>query len=369
MSISSILQQVGTPLQLVGLFLLLAVGLARLLLRAWPPKAAQGLVRLTIDRAFQASVVALVLGVLGPTIAPVLDRWLNREVTFHGAVLSTSGEAVAGATVNLITLATVSTNGLGQFDITIPANRALKEYEIQVSAPDYHLSPVIKKAGSEIGSIEIRLQPMARELVKSLENPLIVGQYYGAPFVIATLRVENATDQVGSIGEIRAQLFGRDASLSLSPVYWTIANSFGPFAPITAAIPIPPRMNFDLHVVMTANANYAGVLSQIAGLPEYRAQTPCAPKRNGVVDPLASSAFRIVKAFAEEHFAWTDGKWRLQIDVRAQNQASTFQREFELSTGEVDHLRASVALMRQCMAVNLATPIAQDGAVANFLTK
>src|SRR5450631_417779 len=120
----SILQQISTPLQLVALLLLLSAGVARLLVRsgAWHPSP--GVTRLLVDRVFQIALTGLVIGAVSPAIAPVLDRWLNSDENFHGAVLSTTGEAVAGASVNLIAIATVSTNPLGQFDITVPRGRA-----------------------------------------------------------------------------------------------------------------------------------------------------------------------------------------------------------------------------------------------------
>src|SRR5438094_207195 len=106
----SILQQVGTSLQLVALFLLLIAGVARLLVRSGAWKASPASTRLIINRIFEAALAALIIGVVSPALAPTLDRWVNSDETFHGAVLSTSGEAVSDATVNLITIATVRTN-------------------------------------------------------------------------------------------------------------------------------------------------------------------------------------------------------------------------------------------------------------------
>lgn len=366
---ASILQQIGTSLQLVALFLLLVAGIARLLVRSGAWKISPATTRLVINRIFQAAVAALILGVVSPVVAPALDRWLNSDESFHGAVLSTNGEPISDATVNLITIATVRTNPLGQFDITVPHNRTLKEYKLQVKAPGYETLPVLTKGAAEMKNVEIRLTPAPPELVKALEPDLIVGQYYGVPFVLVTLRVENAGTGMAWINEVRAKLSGKDASFVLSSAYWTILNPFGPFAPVTGPFPIPAGVNLDLRIVMTTGANFASLFTQVAALPEYRSQSLCAQKYNGTVDPMTDSAFQIVKAFADEHFAWRDGDWHLQLDVAADNQVKTFQRDFALSGSDIDRLRASIALLRQCISVNMTAPLAQDGSLANFLSK
>ena len=366
---ASILDHIGTPLQLVALFLLLVAGIARLLVHsgAWKPSAAT--TQLVINRIFQAALAALIIGTASPTVAPTLDRWLNSEETFHGAVLSTTGEAISGATVNLITIATVSTNVLGHFDITVPRNRAVKEYKLQVKAPGFETPPVLTKSAAAMKDVEIRLTPAPPELIKALEPTLIVGQYFGIPFVLVTLRVENTGKSLTSINEIRGNLSGKDASFVLSAAYWTIVNPFGPLAPVTGPIPIPAGTNFDLRVVMMPGANFAKLYRQISTLPEYSSQQPCVRNYTGVVDPMTDSAFRIVKAFADEHFAWLDDDWHLQLDMTADNQAKTFQRDFSLTASDIDRLRASIDLMRQCLSVSMTAPLAQDGQLANFLSK
>jgi hypothetical protein len=184
-----------------------------------------------------------------------------------------------------------------------------------------------------------------------------------------TLRVLNVSTSLAFINEIRGHLSSRDVSFVLSPTHWTILNPFGPFAPVTGAFPIPAGVNLDLWVVMTTGANFGNLFSQVAALPEYSSQPPCTQKYNGTVDPMTGSAFQIVKAFADEHFAWRDGDWHLQLDVTADNQAKTFQRDFALSDSDIASLRASIALLRQCMSANMAAPLAQDGSLANFLSK
>jgi hypothetical protein len=368
-SMASIIQQVGTSLQLVALFLLLIAGIARLLVRSGAWKASRATTRLIINRIFEAALAALIIGVVSPALAPTLDRWLNSDEVFHGAVLSASGEAISDATVNLIAIATVRTNPLGQFDITVPRNRALKEYKLQVKAPGFETLPVLTKNASEMKNVEIRLTPAPPELVKALEPELVVGQYYGVPFILVTMRVENVGTGMAWISEIRGNLSGKDISLVLSPAYWTILNPFGPFAPVTGAFPIPAGVNLNLRVVMTTSANFANLFSQVAALPEYSSQAPCVQKYNGSIDPMTNNAFQIVKAFAEEHFVWHDGDWHLKIDVLAENQAKTFKRDFVLSDGDIGRLRASISLLRYCLAVNMTTPLAQEGSLANFVSK
>ncbi len=366
---ASILQHVGTTLQLIALFLLLVAGVARLLVRSGTWKASAATTRLMVNRIFEAAVAALITGVVSPSVAPILDRWLSGDESFHGAVLSTNGDAISDATVNLIPITTVRTNPLGMFDITVPRSRVLKEYKIQVKAPGYETPAVLTKAASEMNNLEIRLTPAPSELVKTLEPSLVVGQFYGVPIVVVTLRVENAGTSMAWVNDIRGELTGKDTSLVLSSTYWTIVNPFGPYAPVTGAFPIPAGVNFDLRVVMTAGANFANLFGQLSALPEYSAQAPCTAKYNGTVDPLTDGAFQIVKTFADEQFVWHDGDWHLQLDVAAENQAKSFKRDFALSAGEIDRLRASIALLHKCMAVNMTAPLARDGSLANFVTK
>jgi hypothetical protein len=239
-----------------------------------------------------------------------------------------------------------------------------------VRAPAYAPLPVVTKSGAEMKNVEIRLTPAPpRELLKELESPLFIGQYFGVPFVVATLRVENGGSSLASINEIRGELTGKDASFLLSPTYWTILNPFGPFYPVTGPFPIPAALNLDLRVVMTTGANFANLSRQAAALPEYRSQSPCAPKSNGAADPMTANGFQIVKAFAEEHFGWRDGDWHLRLDVTAGDERKTFERDFALSGGEVERLRASIALLQQCLAANMTAPLAQDAGIANFLSK
>jgi hypothetical protein len=366
---AAILQQIGTPLQLAALLLLLVAGIARLLVRSGAWKASPGTTRLVVDRIFQAAVAALILGVASQAIAPALDRWLNGDETFHGAVLSTTGEPIPDATIDLIAIGSVSTNALGQFDITVPRNRVLKTYRLEVRAPGYALLPALTRTAAEMKNIEIRLTPEPRELLKALESPLFVGQYYGVPIIVITLRVENGGAALASIGEIRGELTGADGSFILSPAYWTILNPFGPFFPVTGPFPIPAALNLDLKVVMTASANFANLYRQVAALPEYASQQPCAPKSGGAVDPMADDAFQLVEAFAKDHFGWREGDWRLRLDVTAGDEKKSFERDFALSNGEVERLRQSIALLRQCLTANLTAPLAQDAGVANFLSK
>ena len=366
---ASILEQIGTPLQLAALFLLLIFGVLRLLIRSgkWTPTASAN--RLVINRIFQTAIVALVVGVLSSTFAPSFDRWINSGEVFHGAVLSTTGDPIVGATINLITIATVQSNGVGQFDITVPPDRILKEYKMQVKAPGYETSAVMTKSAAELKNIEIRLTPAPPELVKALEPPLFVGQYFGNPFVMVSMRVENFGTSMTAINEIRGTLTNKDASYVLSPAFWTIVSRFGPYANVMGPFPIFAGAKQDLRVVLMPGMNFADLYSKLGALPEYKLQPPCVPKSNGSFDPLTADAFEICKAFAEEHFAWREGEWHLKIDVVAENSVRTFQHDLYISNAEVDRLRASIALLRQCLSATPTTPLAQDRGMANFLEK
>lgn len=366
---ASILQQIATPLQLVALFLLLLAGLARVLARSGKWKASPETQRQLIDRVFQAAVVALLFGLLIPTLAPVLDRWLSGDAIYRGAVLSSTGDPVAGATVNLIGVATTPTNALGQFDLTVARSRIQKDYKLQVKASGFETSAVMTLSDEEMKNVEVRLAPAPTDLVKSLETPLLVGQFFGVPFVIATLRVENAGTSQVWIKEIRGTLSSKDASLVLSPFYWTIAPLSGPYAPLNGWLPILAKSTIDLHIILATGANYGALFSQLSQLAEYKSQAPCTRKLDGSSDPLTPVALRFVRSFAEEHFAWASGDWRLDLDVSTDNEAKNFQRDFKLSAGEVERLKTSIGLLGQCLGANWTAPLAQDGGLANFVAK
>jgi hypothetical protein len=55
--------------------------------------------------------------------------------------------------------------------------------------------------------------------------------------------------------------------------------------------------------------------------------------------------------------------------VAAENEAKTFHRDFSLSENDVQRLRKSISLVKQCLTVNLQAPLAQEGGLANFVTK
>ena len=225
---ASILQHIGTSLQLAALFLLLVAGIARLLVRTGKLKLSATNTKLVIDRIFQAAIAAMIIGVASPAIAPVINRWLNGDETFHGAVLSKNGDPIPNATINLITVGTVTTNAVGLFDITVPRNRILAEYKLQVKAPAYETSPVLTKTPAEMKDVEITLNPITQELVKTLETPLMLGQFFGVPFIVVTLRVENTSQATILITDIRGQLSNDKDSFILSPVSWTIVNNESP---------------------------------------------------------------------------------------------------------------------------------------------
>jgi hypothetical protein len=366
---ASILQQIGTPLQLIALFLILVAGIARLLVRSDTSKPSSAIRRLVINRIFVVALVALVLGTLAGSVAPVLERWVNSDEVFHGAVLSTTGDAIPNASINLLTISSGTTNSIGQIDINVPHSRVRKNYTIQVKAPGYQTPDVLTKSDAEMRNFEIRLTPAPEDLVKSMEKDLIVGQYFGEPLVLITLRVENPGTSTVNITDIRGTLTGSQGSFLVTPTSWTIANPYGPFAAIGGPLPIFAGAKMDLRVTMITGANFAALYAKTSALPEYKTQLPCVAKANGVSDPMTAAGFQIAKEFADEHFGWYTGNWKLRIDVTTDSEAKNFTREFSLSPAEIDRLRSSVILLKQCMAVSTTWPLAQDGTLSNFLPK
>jgi hypothetical protein len=213
-------------------------------------------------------------------------------------------------------------------------------------------------------------------LVRGLRPSILIGQFYGAPVVLATLDVENTGSSIATISEVRGTLTGPSrsgvvaarSSFTVGPVSWTIISQQGPFAPVVGPFPFGAGMKADLRIVMATDVNVPSLLQRLAELPEYRQQPPCVP-REGRVPPLTHAAFEMVRAFAEQRFVWREGDWRLDIDVATEHGAWTFSHRFSLSADEVEFLRQSIALLGQCLAVNVLAPFAQDGGVANFLTK
>jgi TIR domain-containing protein len=213
-------------------------------------------------------------------------------------------------------------------------------------------------------------QSARKDLVESLESNLIVGQYFGTPLVLATLRVENPDASTVNITDIRGTLAGPQSTIIVAPVSWTVANSFGPFAPVTGPFPIFAGAKLDLRLVMITGANYGALYGSLSELAEYKAQMPCIYNNNGVTKPMTAAGFQVAKDFAEGHFVWLPGEWTLRIDTIADNsQNKGFTRQFTLSPVDVAGLRNSINLLKECLSSNATTPLAQDGSLANFLSK
>lgn len=211
--------------------------------------------------------------------------------------------------------------------------------------------------------------PAAQGLVKSLEPSLIVGQYFGEPLILATLRVENPGTTTVNITDVHGTLTANGHSFIVLPISWTIANSYGPFVLITGPLPIFAAAKLDLRIVMVTGANFSELYQKTSALPEYKAQLPCVAMANGTQNPMTESGFQIAKEFSEAHFGWYAGEWNLRIDVATENGSEIFTRSFSLSSSEIDKLRDSIVLMKQCLTVAQTLPLAQDGTVSNFLSK
>jgi hypothetical protein len=363
---AAILQQIGAPLQLAALLLLLVAGIARLLVRSGTWKPTPGVAKLIVDRLFQASVAALVAGVVAATLPPVLDKALNGDATYRGAVLSTTGETIANATVDVIGVAAVGTNALGQFEIVVPRNRVAKEYRLQISASGYE-TLVEKGTAQELGNLEVRLTPAIEDIVKSFDRQILIGQFYGYPFVIISLRAENSkTDAKNFV--VRARLTHDGTALELTPAFWSILYPYNTLAPVTGPFPLPAGV-YDFHILLATGEDFSEITRRIRTLTDYKNKQPCVRQNSGAVDPLTPAAYKLTKEFATEHFAWRDGDWHLQVELIADNRTKSFTRDFTLTKAEKEQLLASIALLRQCQPPNLAAPFAQDGPVANYITK
>jgi len=228
-------------------------------------------------------------------------------------------------------------------------------------------APLTKSAEDTKKGLEI---PAASQVVKELEPNLSVGQLLGTPFVLAALRVGNGGSSTMWIDEVSGSLRSGDETLILSSVSWTIRSPFDPLFPVTGAFPIFAGANLDLRVFMIGSGiNYINLLNNIAALPEYKGQQACVQKANGTLEPLTDDAFQIVTTFFKQHFAWTEGVWHFTINAKVGDQMKTFERDFTLSASDIERLRASIALSRQCVAVNVLAPLAQDGVKANFVSK
>jgi hypothetical protein len=366
---AAILQQVGTPLQLAALFLLLTGWIARSLVKAGRWKPSTAIARLIIDRVFAGAIVAVVLGTAASLLAPFLAR-LGSDQEFRGVVLSTTGEPIPFATVDVFPLGQWTTNALGQFTATIPRSQTQSQYKLQIKAPNYEQVELSNSSADLAAGVEIRLKPTPPpELIKELDPTLLVGQIYGMPFLVPNLRIRNNEQATVWISELSATLAGNGASFTLQPMTWTINSPFNGFLPITGNIPIPVATDLDLRIAMISSANYSGLLGRITALPEYKSQQPCILQTNGSIDPLSQDAYQLVSDYATSHFAWKPGDWRFQMTVKWGQQARTFDRTFALSASEVERLRASIPLARQCMGVSWQLPLAQDGDLANFLSK
>jgi hypothetical protein len=214
-----------------------------------------------------------------------------------------------------------------------------------------------------------KLPPTTPGVVKLMEPDFVVGQYFGEPLILATLRVENPGASTINITNIRGTLTEKEHSFTVAPVSWTIIGPYGPFAQITGPIAIFAGAKMDLRVVMITGANFPALYTKTSALPEYKTQMPCVPTSNGTPNPMTAAGFQVAKEFAEQHFGWYAGDWTMRLDVSTENDSKSFTRSFSLSPSEIDHLRGSIILIKQCLTVNLASPLAQDSTVSNFLTK
>ena len=207
---ATILHQIGTPLQLAALFLLLVAGLTRLAIRSGRWTASAATTRLVVNRVFQAAIAALVLGLLAATGAPLVQRMAyGADQTLHGVVLTPDNQPVVGATVTLMTPSVqVLTNALGAFDVEIPHSRVQLTYRVQVSAPGFRSPDLQTIQAAQASNMELRLQPASGEIVRRFSPSILVAQFVGVPAILLSMQIENTGRTIASVTEVRALLTG-----------------------------------------------------------------------------------------------------------------------------------------------------------------
>ena len=213
-------------------------------------------------------------------------------------MLSTTGEHIPFATVDVFPVGQWTTNGLGQFTATIPRSQTQKQYKLQITATNYEQVELSKSNADLAAGVEIRLKPAPPpELIKELDPALLVGQVYGMPFVVPNLRIRNNEQATAWISEVSATLSGNGSSFTLQPMTWTINGPFSGFFPITGNIPLPVGVDLDLRIAMISTANYAGLQGRVNALPEYKSQHPCVFKTDGSTDSLSEDAYQLVSDY------------------------------------------------------------------------
>jgi hypothetical protein len=367
-ALTKLLQQVTTPLQLVALFLILLAGAAHLVISS-KKKPSSAHVKLIVNRFFQASIVALVLGVLSPLAATALGIWVSsRETYLSGEVTSTTGEPIQGASITVTPFGTGSTGVDGKFHVLLPADVSKGTYHVSVSKPGYTSKQSgVVLPGSQEMAVTLTFSPM--ELEWSDTSPLRVGGFYGAPIIMTRLHIHNNSAVQHTIQIVDAAASANGNSISFPALFLsTMSDDYGYIGPMSFGAPftIAPNQTVDLRVAIMANAPFQNLMQTLLQLPQYQnGPQPCVG-----VTQLADDAFKEVQNFAQQYFAWSSGDWTFKADAETDfGQHLSFTRSFKLSDNDIAELKNGIGLAKICQAVNTQSPFAQAGGLSSYLVR
>jgi hypothetical protein len=361
---AEILKHVETPLQLaaLGLLALYAITKALIATKRWTPSDA--IIKVLLDRAFALGMIALVLAVGGP----LLLRAFDRDDLIDGSVYAQDGSPIREAAVTAPPVGRQPVHSDGSFELRVPDHLRRERYTVTASADGF--KPATRTVGkAEIGAVDFQLQPQPEHAVRQILPELVVGQFYGVPFLIVSMQTKSPTNAQSWVSEVTAVLSNGQVNVSLFPQFVTTLSNMGPYLAVTGLVPINPGILTTIRFIMAPNANINGLVSSISSLPDQHGIAPCTPSGTGSRSPLSDQAFGMVEAFARSKFIWTEGKWTLHFTVTAADQQDSFDKTFELSAADVQGLWDSVKLVKSCLSINGMSPLAQDGAMSNYLLR
>lgn len=361
---AEILKLVETPVQLAGLALLVLYAIAKALISTgrWTPS--DGVIKLLLNRAYQLGLLALVLAVGGPLLLKVADR----DDLIDGSVYAQDNSVVRDATVSAPPVGPQPVHLDGSFELRVPSHRRLDHYVVTASADGF--KPETRTVGrNQIGSVDFKLEPAPIHAVKAIVPELVVGQFFGLPFVVVSLQTKSPSEAQVWINEISATLSSGPVTVNLHPQFVTLLSSGGPYLAVTGLVPINSGAATTIRFMMAPNANVVGMLHNVADLPEYKASSFCSQSGTGSFNPVTEKAFDIIQSYALEKFIWTKGDWTLRFEVTAGGQHDHYEKVFKLTATDVADLRSSLKLVKACQSVSGTFPLGQDGAMSNYVMR
>ena len=361
---ADILKHIETPLQLaaLGLLALYAVTKALIATKRWTPSDA--IIKVLLDRAFALGMIALVLAVGGP----LLLRAFDRDDLIDGSVYAQDGSPIRNAAVSAPPVGRQPAHLDGSFELRVPDHLKRERYTVTASADGF--KPETKTVGkAEIASVDFQLQPQPEHAVRQILPDLVVGQFYGLPFLIVSMQAKSPSSVQAWVSEVTAVLSNGQVNISLFPQFVTSQSNMGPYMVVTGLVPINPGLQTTIRFMMAPQADIIGLARSISSLPDQHGVAPCAVSGTGSRTPLTDPAFDMVQSFARSKFIWTEGKWTLHFTITAADQQDSFDKTFELSAADVQSLWDSVKLVKSCLSINGMSPLAQDGALSNYLLR